>query len=109
MMYTYPHATLGQMMNKAGSTNTTGPMGSRLRALLGILGYDVKQDYTPPATLSNFGDPSDVANKGGGSGFDPSNPFNIPHNGSSPINFNLGLSLACILLTFIYNISFKVV
>jgi hypothetical protein len=38
MMYTYPHATLGQMMSIAGSTNTTGPIGPKLRSILGILG-----------------------------------------------------------------------
>jgi len=100
MMYTYPHATLGQMMTRAGTTNTTGPYGPKLRTLLGILGYEIKQDYVPPVQLTSLGDPSSV---GGVDGLpNPSdtdiNPFD---DGSSLISSNLVLSLVCILLTFI--------
>jgi hypothetical protein len=38
MMFSYPKISLGQMMLKVGSTNTTGPVGPKLRLLLGILG-----------------------------------------------------------------------
>ncbi|RGB43135.1 hypothetical protein C1646_782275 [Rhizophagus diaphanus] len=39
MMFTYPpRSTLGQMMFKAGSANTTGPIGPKLRLLFEILG-----------------------------------------------------------------------
>jgi hypothetical protein len=39
MMYTYPPGeTLDQMMSRAGSTKKTGPMGPKLRNLLGSLG-----------------------------------------------------------------------
>ncbi|GBB98211.1 hypothetical protein RclHR1_03170007 [Rhizophagus clarus] len=51
MMYKYPKISLGQMMAKVGSTNTTGPIGPKLRLLLGMLGYEVKKDYIPPVVL----------------------------------------------------------
>jgi hypothetical protein len=39
MLFTYPHGkTLSEMMERAGSTNTYGPIGPKLRTLLGILG-----------------------------------------------------------------------
>jgi hypothetical protein len=39
MLFTYPKtATLGQIMSIVGSTNTTGPIGPKLRLLLGSLG-----------------------------------------------------------------------
>ncbi|RIA87227.1 hypothetical protein C1645_301519 [Glomus cerebriforme] len=76
MMFTYPPGkTLDQMMSNGGSAKTTGPMGPKLRQLLGVLGYDVKKDYTPPT-------------------------INITSN-SSLTSFNLVFSLICILLTFI--------
>ncbi|GBC33596.2 hypothetical protein GLOIN_2v1871614 [Rhizophagus irregularis DAOM 181602=DAOM 197198] len=54
MLFTYPKtATLGQIMSAVGSTNTTGPIGPKLRLLLGSLGYEVKKEYTPPVKLSN--------------------------------------------------------
>uniref|UniRef100_A0A1D1Y5Y4 Uncharacterized protein PB7E8.01 n=1 Tax=Anthurium amnicola TaxID=1678845 RepID=A0A1D1Y5Y4_9ARAE len=82
MMFTYPPGqTLDQMMSRAGSTTTTGPMGPKLRQLLGILGYDVKTSYTPP-TL-------DLSSNSSGSS-------------SIIINFNLVLSFVCILLLTFY-------
>ncbi|GBB98208.1 hypothetical protein RclHR1_03170004 [Rhizophagus clarus] len=76
MMFTYPPGqTLDDMMSAAGSTTTTGPMGPKLRQLLGILGYQVKPNYTPPA-------------------------INISSD-SSIISFNLALSFVCILLTLV--------
>ncbi|GET00475.1 hypothetical protein GLOIN_2v1837721 [Rhizophagus clarus] len=55
MLYTYPKtATLGQIMSAVGSTNTTGPIGPKLRLLLGSLGYEVKNEYVPPVKLSNM-------------------------------------------------------
>ncbi|CAB4429211.1 unnamed protein product [Rhizophagus irregularis] len=45
MLFTYPKtATLGQIMSAVGSTNTTGPIGPKLRLLLGSLGYEVKKE-----------------------------------------------------------------
>ncbi|CAB4399074.1 unnamed protein product [Rhizophagus irregularis] len=76
MMFTYPPGrTLNDMMSLSGSTKTTGPMGPKLRLLLGILGYDVKKDYSPPAINTS--------------------------SDSSIISFNLVLSFVCILLTII--------
>ncbi|CAB4399081.1 unnamed protein product [Rhizophagus irregularis] len=55
MLFTYPKtATLGQIMSAVGSTNTTGPIGPKLRLLLGSLGYEVKKEYTPPVKLSSI-------------------------------------------------------
>ncbi|RGB43137.1 hypothetical protein C1646_782277 [Rhizophagus diaphanus] len=49
MLFTYPHGkTLGEMMDRSNSTNTYGPIGPKLRTLLGILGYEVKSSYTSP-------------------------------------------------------------
>ncbi|UZO16338.1 uncharacterized protein OCT59_007727 [Rhizophagus irregularis] len=87
MMFTYPpRSTLGQMMSKAGSANTTGPIGPKLRLLFEILGYEVKKDYVPPVILSSYKD-------------DGNDSFSIISN----ISFNLTLFLICILLTFNYN------
>jgi len=78
MTYTYPPGkSLDEMMSKAGSTDKTGPIGPKLRRLLGVIGYEVKDNYTPPV------------------------------NNSSPfISFNFELSLLCILLTLINNFYF---
>jgi hypothetical protein len=76
MMYTYPPGrTLNDMMSAAGSTKTTGPVGPKLRQLLGILGYDIKEDYNPPDISAS--------------------------SDSSIISFNLVLSFVCILLTLV--------
>ncbi|CAB4399102.1 unnamed protein product [Rhizophagus irregularis] len=73
MVYSYTSGeTLDDKMEKTGSTNTTGPIGPNLRRFLGVLGYDVKQSYTPP-------------------------DINIGIH----ISFNLLLSFVCILLNII--------
>jgi len=77
MMYSYPPGkTLDEMMSRAGSTDKTGPIGPKLRRLLGVMGYDIKNDYSPPKNNSSF------------------------------ISFNLVLSLVCMLLTLISNFYF---
>ncbi|PKY57172.1 hypothetical protein RhiirA4_411559 [Rhizophagus irregularis] len=70
----HPGVTLDNMMFRFGSTNSTGPIGPKLRRILGVMGYEIKNNYSPP----NF-------------------------NSSSFIKFNFVLSLVCtILLAFIF-------
>ncbi|CAB4399069.1 unnamed protein product [Rhizophagus irregularis] len=113
MMYSYPKISLGQMMFNVGSTNTTGPIGPKLRLLLGTLGYEVKKDYIPPVKLSNLQSNNEIqASKTS----IPSNTIksqpsadtnNIEKNDSSLVNFNFLLSIICILLSFTYSIYSK--
>ncbi|RIA87717.1 hypothetical protein C1645_877852 [Glomus cerebriforme] len=111
MMYRYPKISLGEMMFRAGSANTTGPIGPKLRLLLEMLGYEVKKDYIPPVILSSLKSDNNPFNDTSNTSKSPnsSNTTN-KKNDSSLITFNLALSLVCILLTlpiaFIKNVRY---
>ncbi|GBB98213.1 hypothetical protein RclHR1_03170009 [Rhizophagus clarus] len=98
MLFTYPHGlTLNEMMTRSGTTNTYGPIGPNLRTLLGIMGYEVKTDYTPPVTLNGS---SDTTNASTTVTFNTTNTTtnNDNHSNSSIVNYNIVLTLFCILL-----------
>ncbi|RIA87718.1 hypothetical protein C1645_776596 [Glomus cerebriforme] len=91
MLFTYPPGkTLGEMLDRSNTTSTTGPIGPRLRTLLGIIGYDIKQDYTPPTTLSTIQSNDNTTNSS-------DNNNAKPLSSSSIVSSNLVLSLVCIL------------
>ncbi|PKY43779.1 hypothetical protein RhiirA4_541363 [Rhizophagus irregularis] len=101
MLFTYPKtATLGQIMSAVGSTNTTGPIGPKLRLLLGSLGYEVKKEYTPPVKLSSI----PIKN------YNPSNTYNKNNNNYNDMNnssficVNIILNLVCIIIIFFNSI-----
>ncbi|CAB4399068.1 unnamed protein product [Rhizophagus irregularis] len=101
MLFTYPHGkTLAEMMDRSNSTNTYGPIGPKLRTLLGILGYEVKSSYTSPIIFN-------ASNTATINSTDTSNNNennNDKKNNSSFVSFNLVLTFICILLVnyFIY-------
>ena len=72
--------------------------------------YEIKTTYTPPV-ISNIGsggsNPVTNPSSAGTSGSSATAPNYYGMNNSSLVSFNLGLSLVCILLTFISNIYFK--